>query len=131
MLRYGGRTAAEIERGKAPRRIENAPLPRASETGRRPVAATVYPSEDDSARFIQSHFRIGTRVTWFMLDDSKRKVDMSDSYFGSITELRAIQNWIPPYKLYADIMINPYIGVEVTWDQIRADTITHPPGRAQ
>jgi len=128
VLRCGGRTATEIEKGPAPGRIEIAPLPSESETGRQTVAvATTDPSGDNIDRFIQSHFRIGTRVTWFLLDDSKRKVDMSDSYYGSITELRAIQNWIP-YKLYADIMINPYIGVEITWDQIRADTITRSDG---
>ena len=104
------------------------PLPQTSEPGRLTIAmANAYPSESDTEHFINSHIRLGTRVTWFYLDDSKRNPDMSDSYYGSITELRAIQNLIP-YKLYADIMINPYIGVEITWDQIQSDTITRLDG---
>ena len=65
-----------------------------------------------------NHLELGTRVTYFMLQD-----DSSDSFLGSINQLDEKQDYIP-YKVFADWMITPAIGVELTWDGIEADAQT-------
>ena len=65
-----------------------------------------------------NHLELGTRVTYFMLQD-----DSSDSFLGSINQLDEKQDYIP-YKVFADWMITPAIGVELTWDGIKADAQT-------
>jgi len=133
-LRWGGRVAKEIEKGKpaaTPKSVSTPVSPVRESSTAEPARPVVVPSEprsgDAADQFIDSHIHLGTRVTWFILDDRQRHVDMSDSFYGSITELRACQDMIP-YKLFADVMLNPYVGVEVTWDRIQADTITRSDG---
>lgn len=76
-------------------------------------------------------FEFGTRITHFILNDSKRDpaaVRASDgSFYGSITELDAKQSYMP-VKLFVDYKMTPYWGFDLTWDQFRADTITRSDG---
>ncbi|MBA4386862.1 MAG: hypothetical protein C0404_02705 [Verrucomicrobia bacterium] len=60
----------------------------------------------------------GTRVTWFMLTDSRRKEDLSDSFYGSINELKARQNLLP-VKFFAHRYLTPDLGIDFSWDQIK------------
>lgn len=75
--------------------------------------------------FIAHHLELGTRISCFMLEDEKRTGD--DSFYGSITELRAMQNYIP-YKFFADYKINNWWGFELAWDRVQAGTITRSDG---
>jgi outer membrane protein W len=77
------------------------------------------------------NLEVGTRLTYFSIKDNKRDVnavstDMG-SFYGSITELKAVQNYMP-LKVFVDYKVNPYWGVELTWDQVQADTITRSDG---
>ena len=77
-------------------------------------AATEQPAE----KHWSDRLELGTRVTYFMLQD-----DSSDSFLGSINQLDEKQDYIP-YKVFADWMITPAIGVELTWDDIKANAQT-------
>jgi hypothetical protein len=61
---------------------------------------------------------LGTRMTCFFLLDSS-----SDHILGTITKLDETQDFIP-WKLFAEWQFNPTWGVELTWDQFSAKTIT-------
>ncbi|MBA4388201.1 MAG: hypothetical protein C0404_09485 [Verrucomicrobia bacterium] len=65
-----------------------------------------------------STWDFGTRITWFMLTDDKRKEDLSDSFYGSINELKDKQNFLP-VKFFADYYFTPYLGIDLTWDQAK------------
>jgi len=73
------------------------------------------------------NFEIGTRSTYFWIRDDKRGATQlpgnAGNYYGSINELVEVEDpW--PLKIFVDYKINPYWGVELTWDQIKAKTYT-------
>ncbi len=74
---------------------------------------------------------VGTRVTYFKLEDDQKNAEATSkaegSFYGSITELDAQQNYIP-LKLFVDYKFTKYVGAEVTVDEIQADTITRSDG---
>ncbi|MEI7437600.1 MAG: hypothetical protein WCL16_12425 [bacterium] len=80
-------------------------------------------------RFYNQHIarrlEVGTRVTYFMLEDVTRGAD--NHFYGSIDKLDATQDLIP-YKLFADYLVSPYWGFDLTWDDIQSDTITTSDG---
>ena len=71
------------------------------------------------------HLEVGTRVTGFRLEDSSRSSD--DRFYGSIDKLDAVQDYWP-IKVFVDYNVNPYWGIDLTWDQVQADTITKEDG---
>ena len=81
-------------------------------------AATQTPEVENAPSPLAGRLEVGTRVTYFILQD-----DSSDSFLGSINQLNDEQDYIP-YKLFADWMITPAIGVELTWDDLKAGAQT-------
>ena len=86
---------------------------------------------DDS--FLQN-FGIGTRITYFWLRDRKRDFQAGigatpGSFYGSINQLDAQQNYLP-LKIFVDYKFSPYCGVELMYDQLRADAITQIDGHS-
>jgi outer membrane protein W len=65
------------------------------------------------------HLELGTRMTYFILQDSSD----DGGFLGSIVELDDQQDYIP-WKLYATWMFNAKWGIELTWDQVQAEAIT-------
>jgi outer membrane protein W len=74
---------------------------------------------------LKDHVDIGTRITAFSLEDSNR--GDSDHFYGSIDKLDAKQNYWP-LKVFVDYKINSWWGFELTWDEVRAKTITKSDG---
>lgn len=68
--------------------------------------------------FISGRLEIGTRLTVYRLIEDKK-----DSFLGSVDFLNAQQNYMP-VKIFADWLISPEWGIELTWDQLNAETIT-------
>jgi outer membrane protein W len=68
--------------------------------------------------YAAGHLQVGTRMTGFMLLE-----DTSDSFIGSIDKLNKIENYWP-LKLYADWYFTRYWGVELAWDQVKAESAT-------
>lgn len=65
-----------------------------------------------------STWDFGTRITYFTLLDSTRAMDLSDSFYGSINELRADQDYLP-LKFFAEYYFTPFLGVDLMWDQAK------------
>jgi outer membrane protein W len=61
---------------------------------------------------------LGTRTTYSILETSS-----SDSFLGTISKLEDREDYIP-WKFFAAWQFNPKWGLELTWDQIAAETIT-------
>jgi outer membrane protein W len=76
---------------------------------------------DGFGDFLKDRVEIGTRFTFFSLEDSSRGA--SDHFFGSIDRLDAVQNFWP-VKLFVNYKMNTHWGFDLTWDQIQAKTIT-------
>ena len=80
---------------------------------------------------LHGHLSVGLRSTVFWLEDSERDPTATSaaqgSFYGSITELKAKQDYLP-YKLFVDYLFCPYGGLELTWDRVEADTITRLDG---
>jgi outer membrane protein W len=87
------------------------------------------PSKDNDS-FV-NNLEIGTRFTYVMLKDSKRDINATSasegSFYGSITEMKAVQNTLP-LNLYADYRMAPDWGFELALDRIQSDTITRSDG---
>jgi len=68
--------------------------------------------------YVAGHLEVGTRLTGFMLLEDSR-----DYFLGSINKLNEVQNALP-VKLYADWFFTQNWGIELMWDQVRAETAT-------
>jgi outer membrane protein W len=88
---------------------------RAQEAGVEAGASLALPA--DGAWYSQ-RLILGTRVTGFILEDAH-----SGSFLGSINELDAEQDFAP-YKVFADYFFLDWLGVELTWDTVAAQTTT-------
>jgi len=71
---------------------------------------------------------VGTRVTMFELKDKSRP--MSNRYLGSINKLDEDQDYTP-IKAFLKYWPVDWAGVGVSYDKIRAETITDKPGEAR
>jgi len=71
---------------------------------------------------IKDRLAIGARVTTFTLEDAERD-SREESYLGSITKLDAEQDNSP--RLFINYKLIRYLGVGVTWNELRAATVTH------
>ena len=71
---------------------------------------------------IKDRLAVGARVTTFTLEDTERD-SRDDSYLGSITKLDAEQDNSP--RLFINYKLIRYLGVGVTWNELRAATVTH------
>lgn len=75
-----------------------------------------------TADVLHEHLRIGVRYRQINLQDDSR--DPSDSFLGSITELNTQSDYEPITWFTFDWLMNPYIGVRLDWEQVRAETST-------
>ncbi len=66
-------------------------------------------------------FSIGTRITWFELETTRK-----NTFLGHIDELEAIQDGTPD-KLYADWWFHRYVGAEVSLERVEARTHNDDP----
>lgn len=94
-------------------------------------AQRLHAADDDA--FLQN-FEAGTRISYFWLRDRKRDFNSGvdntpGSFYGSINQLDAVENALP-IKVFVNYKFSPYWGVELTYDQIRANTITQIDGHA-
>ncbi|NCC49754.1 MAG: hypothetical protein EOM20_00930 [Spartobacteria bacterium] len=71
---------------------------------------------------IKDRLALGARVTTFTLEDTERD-NREDSFLGSITKLEAEQDHTP--RVFVNYKFFRFLGVGVTWNQLRAETITH------
>lgn len=71
---------------------------------------------------LEEHLRIGLRLRQTVLHDHTRMPD--DSYRGSIIHLHVLQNESPLTALTLEWRFNPYVGVQLSWEQVRAETRT-------
>ncbi len=61
---------------------------------------------------------IGTRITAYTLMKPRHNY-----FLGSINRLDALQDlW--PYKVFCAVQLNPWLGIEATWDKVAAKTVT-------
>ncbi len=96
------------------------------------------PFVDAADDFVAGHLRVGTRLTGYAfahitglhLDPNSNIKDqhnpvsgVEETFLGSITKLDAVQNYWPQ-NLYADWYFTPSLGVELTWAEIRAQTVS-------
>ncbi|MCE9616331.1 MAG: hypothetical protein K8T26_18825 [Lentisphaerae bacterium] len=63
---------------------------------------------------------VGTRLTAYTLTDSR-----GEPIVGHIDRLDAEQDLLP-YKLFAQWRFHPNVGLELTWDRVRAQTLNEP-----
>ena len=63
---------------------------------------------------------IGTRLTYFQLQDDQRTLD--NSYIGHLSILDAQQDLVP-WKLFAQYSFCRYCGLELTWDSVQAKLV--------
>jgi hypothetical protein len=73
---------------------------------------------EKTKEILEDKAEVGTRITTFKLLDSHK-----NTFLGSIDFLKSDQNYMP-FKFFANWFFNSHLGMELTWDQIRADTIT-------
>ncbi|MFO7536112.1 MAG: hypothetical protein R6X19_10615 [Kiritimatiellia bacterium] len=71
---------------------------------------------------LHEHLRIGVRYRQIDLKDDKR--DVENSFLGSITELNSQSDYEPITWLTFGWLFNPYVGLQFTWEQLRAETRT-------
>ncbi|MFO7536111.1 MAG: hypothetical protein R6X19_10610 [Kiritimatiellia bacterium] len=71
---------------------------------------------------LEEHLRIGLRFRQSYLHDHSRSID--NAYRGSITELNSQEDESPLTPLTIEWLFNPYIGTQLTWEQVRAETGT-------
>lgn len=71
---------------------------------------------------IRDHLAFGARVTEFTLEDDSRPT-REDSFLGSITKLEAEQDDSP--RFFVNYKLCRYLGLGITWNELRAETITH------
>lgn len=76
-----------------------------------------------AADWLSGRLEIGTRITHFILLESERGDGKGggESFVGQIHFLEEDQDYMPT-KLFADYMFTPRFGLELTWDEFRADT---------
>jgi hypothetical protein len=93
-----------------------------------PEAAPAVPVSSESQVAIMTpnrehwFFELGTRITYYKLIEDERGADGGETFLGQISNLDAEQDYAP-YKLFADVMYNKYVGAEITWDKVSAATI--------
>ena len=90
--------------------------------------------KNEFMQYLEDHLELGARITSFSLDettspdktDSSNVTDPADDnngrYLGTIDTLTAENT--SSLKLFVDWMFNPYIGIELTSDEIGARTYT-------
>jgi hypothetical protein len=85
-----------------------------------PEPATGATPLETAGLWLFHHFEIGTRLTLFRLLETRR--NWPDHFYGTITELKEEQNYWP-IKFFVDLTFNRYLGVEATWDEVRAEIL--------
>jgi len=125
-------------RAAPPRPARTTAAPVAAPVATAPAARTpvVIPAGDENVEyvfdeeagnpllnFLQDRVEIGTRFTAFSLQDDSRPPDPTRerTYVGDINRLEDDQN-LAPVKLFADVYLSPYFGVELTYDEVAART---------
>ena len=88
-----------------------------------PEPTVIIPEEDVACLWKGSKWQIGARYTQFKLDETHRGKPSDNSYFGSITGLREVQDDVPN-KLYAQYRImDSACWVGIAYDHIKAETL--------
>ncbi len=75
--------------------------------------------------WIKNHLEIGTRTTYFQLQDHHRDFLGGDRFYGSINELEIQQIYLP-LKVFVAYKVNPYWGVELTAEKLSVETWSRP-----
>jgi outer membrane protein W len=65
-------------------------------------------------------FSVGTRLTYVSLKQANK-----DFFLGHLNHMEVDQD-LAPYKVFADWFFLPYLGVELTWDKMRAKVFNEP-----
>ncbi|MCX6997474.1 MAG: outer membrane beta-barrel protein [Kiritimatiellaeota bacterium] len=76
--------------------------------------------------WIKDHVEVGTRITYFILQDDHRDFHGGNRFWGSINDLDVKQQYLP-IKLFVAYKFNPYFGVELTMEQLAVETWSRPP----
>lgn len=71
---------------------------------------------------VHEHLRIGVRYRNTTLSDDSRTTE--NSYLGSITKLKPLQDYDLITWLTFEWLANPYAAIRFTWEQVRAETST-------
>jgi hypothetical protein len=71
---------------------------------------------------IRDRVQVGIRISHKSLLDPS-----AESFIGSVNELSERQHYLPP-QLFISVLINDYFGIELSYDQIEAETITTEDG---
>ncbi len=83
------------------------------------LQAQTWDPQDDP---LVEHLRVGLRFRQTYLHDHTRLMD--DSYRGSITHLSVKQDESPLTALTLEWRFNRYLGTQLSWEQVRAETRT-------
>lgn len=73
--------------------------------------------------FLHGHLEIGARYLTYELEDTHREPTEEDAYLGFINELTLVED--NDIRLFADILITPWVGVEITSSEIAAETTNY------
>ncbi len=78
--------------------------------------------------WMKDRIEIGARVHYFSLKDTRRTIrgryentNVRGNFVGSVWGLDEIQDYVP--RLFANVMMNSYFGVGMTYDMIAAETV--------
>ena len=108
---------------------EVAPVPTPSDPSasvRTPACAICAASAGDHslATYLAGRVRIGTRSTAFSLDQTESKGvnrEKGETFLGNIARIEEEQNYAPT-RVHLDVLILPWMGVELAWDGVEART---------
>ena len=96
-------------------------------------AQVVEPSPQTGTRTLVSGLEIGTRILHVVLDEDTRRgrvrpggdpnkpAQYSGTFLGSLSELDVDRNYAP-VRLYLQYFFTEYLGVGISYDEVRADT---------
>jgi opacity protein-like surface antigen len=80
------------------------------------VMAAQPAGDDFYSTYIVNRLEIGTRIIHFSLLDDKKGQPFQDSFFGSVTQLKEDQDYLP-LKLFVQYKIIPQFGVGLAYDR--------------
>jgi hypothetical protein len=97
-------------------------LTHATITSADPLLRTPLTPNSKLADFARDRIQVGMRISHKTLLSPT-----SDSFIGSVDTLEEVQHYLPP-QLFLSILVNRYLGIELSHDQIEAETITSTDG---